>query len=285
MAKPVTWNNVSMLTPGLKNLGNQFNKRWPNRDGASDGAVSDPAHWAESSTGHSPDDTKGSNAEYNDNDGKPEIRAIDVDNTLNDPDVTMQMVIDHMRKLPNLGSVIRYMIYNKKMYHVNNGFVGVAYNGSSPHTEHAHFSGARSQASDNNTTFDFKFDELGDGMPLTDADVQKIWDVPRLKNAYSGAMQSPGTILSYVPSRSPHDVTQAKIDALSNIVVAIGAKVDLDPAEIASLKEALAVPTAEDNANATVAALLGSGVGQLATVLRNALTDEQITELVAQLSE
>lgn len=284
MAKAVNWNNVSMLTPGMKNLGNQFNKRWPLRDGASDGAIGDYAH-TQSHSGHNPDDTVHDNAEWDgDSDKTPEIRAIDVDNNLNDPTVSMQNVIDHMRKLPNLGSVIRYMIYNEKIYHVNNGFNPAKYDGPSPHKEHAHFSGAWTNASDVNSSFDFKFDQLGDDMPLTDADIDKIWD-HKERNPYSGVDQRVGTILSYAPSANPINVVGAKVDALASVVAAIGLKVDLDPVEIQALKDALDVPTAEENANATLQALLGSGVGQLASVLRSALTAEQRAELVTQLSE
>lgn len=165
---PVNWNNVDMLTPGMKNLGNQFNARWPSRDGASDGAVGDYAH-QQGDSGHNPDDTQYHNAEWDsDSDSKSEIRAIDVDNDLKDPVVNMQMVIDHMRRLPNLASVIRYMIYNKKIYKSQNGFNPETYTGSSPHTEHAHFSGAYSDASDENKTFDFKFNELGDNVSEQD---------------------------------------------------------------------------------------------------------------------
>jgi hypothetical protein len=54
---PVNWNTVPLLTPGMKNLGNQFNFRWPVRDGTSDGAVGNYKHQLGKS-GHNPDDTK-----------------------------------------------------------------------------------------------------------------------------------------------------------------------------------------------------------------------------------
>lgn len=174
MAKPpVNWSNVDMLTPGMKNLGNQFNRRWPDRYGDSDGAQGDYAH-QQGTSDHNPDDTQYHNAGWDgDSDSKKEIRAIDVDKDLNDSSCDMQDVIDHMRKLPNLGSVIRYMIYDGKMYHVDDDFEPTNYTGSNDHSHHAHFSGARSQSSDENTTFDFKFEEVGD-MALTDDDAKKV---------------------------------------------------------------------------------------------------------------
>jgi hypothetical protein len=184
MAKPpVVWDNVNMLTPGMKNLGNQFNERWPNRYGDSDGAVGDYIH-TQGTSGHNPDDTVHNNAEWDsDSDTKSEIRAIDVDSTLNDstlttstdPQAQMQVVIDHMRKLPNLSSVIRYMIFDGKKYPYQTGFKPEPYTGASAHTEHAHFSGAYSQSADENTTFDFKFWELGTVYAdLTNADKDDI---------------------------------------------------------------------------------------------------------------
>lgn len=53
-----------------------------------------------------------------------------------------------------------------------------------------------------------------------------VLDDPRIKNAYSGKMQSLATIISYVPSRSPQEETWKKVDALT--------------AEVNELKAALA---------------------------------------------
>lgn len=160
-------------TGGMQNLLDQFNDRWPGRDKASDGSVGDYAHTQEHS-GHNPDDTTAHNAEWDgDPDTIPEVRAIDVDSDLRESGTSMQDVIDHLRALAGLSSVIRYMIYNRKIYSASNGFRPEAYTGASAHTEHAHFSGAYSQASDNNTTFNFRFDEVGD-MALTTTDLDNI---------------------------------------------------------------------------------------------------------------
>jgi hypothetical protein len=162
-----------VLTKGLQNLRSQINERWPNRDHASDGTIGDAAHKAETS-GHNPDDTSGSRAAWTgDSDSTAEVRAFDCDTDFREPGVTAQMVVDHIRRLPGVSSELRYMIYNRKMYHERDGFSATAYTGASAHTEHIHFEGAWTQAADNNTTFDFKLEEVGD-MPLTEADIEKI---------------------------------------------------------------------------------------------------------------
>lgn len=280
MAKPVNWNDVDMLTPGMKNLGNQFNKRWPRRDGASDGAIGNYAHTQEKS-GHNPDDTSAHNAEWDgDSDNKPEIRAIDVDNDLNDPDVSFQMVIDHMRKLPGLDKVIRYMIYNRKIYRAPD-FNPETYNGASAHTEHGHFSGAYSESADQNNKFDYKFDELGDDMPTADEVAQKVWAYP-MKDPANGVMKNAAAFQMY------NDVVNINaanlvINALKPALTTLLSKVDLDPNELAAIKATLAIPSAEENAAATVAALGSVDVDTLAQTLRNALSPENLESLKAAL--
>jgi hypothetical protein len=168
----MTWE----LTKGLKNLQNQINTRWPNRDKTTDGTIGDPEHQSGTSD-HNPDDSEYDNAGWDgDSDNKSEVRAYDQDKDLREEGTTAQMLVDHIRKLPNLGTVLRYMIYNKKMYHVDDDFNPTTYTGTSnPHTEHIHYSGARTDAADNNTTFNYRLDEVGD-VALTDSDIQKIAD-------------------------------------------------------------------------------------------------------------
>lgn len=295
MAKAVDWNNVPSLTAGMKNLGNQFNRRWPSRDGASDGAWGDEAHTKHKS-GHNRDDTKFDNAEWDgDPDNIPEIRAIDVDNNLNESGVTFQMVIDHMRKLPGLASVIRYMIYNGKIYNAPD-FEGKTYTGASPHTEHGHFSGAYTQASDNNTKFDFKFDQVGDTMSVAEVvdgneeynkvtkqagttynqntGGRNVWDWQDIPNPI---LNKKGPAWQAVQSIANQTL------AISKALASIAEKVDLDPAELAAIKATLVVPTAEENAEAVVEALGGVDMATLNLTLRNVLTDDQREELASLL--
>ncbi len=158
-----------ILTKGLQNLRAQVNAAFPDRDHESDGTIGDLAHMAETS-GHNRDDTPGSKAEYNDGDGIAEVRAWDMDSDLRCPGVTAQDVVDHIRRLRGVSSVLRYIIYNRKIYEASNGWNARTYTGPSPHTEHIHYSGARTQAADNNTTFDYR---LGDLVALDSTD--KTW--------------------------------------------------------------------------------------------------------------
>lgn len=145
-------------TPGSLNLLGQFNQAFPARDKASDGRIGDLAHQRESASSHNPDLTGA--PEWRDGDTRNEVRALDVDSDLRFPGVTMQDVIDHLRKLPGIASVIRYMIYNRKIYRAANGWAAEPYTGPSAHTEHAHFTMAFTQAADANTTFNYRFEEL-----------------------------------------------------------------------------------------------------------------------------
>jgi len=178
-----------MLTLGLQNLRNQVNEAFPNRDKTSDGTIGDAAHQAETS-GHNPDDTSGSSPEWNgDPDSTPEVRAWDMDVNLNAPPATAQQVVDHIRALPGVSSVLRYMIYNRKIYRASNGWTPETYDGKSAHTEHIHFSGAYSQAADNNQTFNFRLEEIAVAMTQADKDwIDARMDALTKLVAYSDAL-------------------------------------------------------------------------------------------------
>jgi hypothetical protein len=158
-----------ILTLGLQNLRRQINAWAPDRDHTSDGTIGDAAHQAEVS-GHNPDDTSGSRAEWNgDPDSTPEVRAIDIDVDFRNG-ATAQQLVDHIVGLKP-SSVLRYVIYNRRIYEADNGWKSRAYTGASAHTEHIHFSGAYTQASDNNTTYNYRLDDIQ--VPLSAAD--KTW--------------------------------------------------------------------------------------------------------------
>jgi len=160
-----------VLTKGLSHFRDSVNRRWPNRDKASDGTIGDLAHQAESSSGHNPDIT--GKAEYRDGDTLNEVRAFDMDSDLREAGCDTQMLVDHLIKLPGIEKVFRYLILNRKIYRASNGWKAEAYTGPSPHTEHLHVSGAYSQAADNNTTFDFRLGEVGD-FPVDQATFNKF---------------------------------------------------------------------------------------------------------------
>lgn len=162
-----------VLTKGLQNLRAQVDAAFPDRDKESDGTIGDRAHMAETS-GHNPDDTPGSRPEYDDHDGIAEVRSWDMDADLSMHGVTAQDVVDHIRRLPNVSSVLRYMIYNRRIYRASTGWAAATYTGASPHIEHIHFSGARTQSADNDTRFDYRLEDIA--MPTVEEIAQAVWD-------------------------------------------------------------------------------------------------------------
>lgn len=73
------------------------------------------------------------------------------------------------------------------------------------------------------------------------------------------------------------------LNAVGAAVASIAERVDLDPAEVAELKAALAVPSAQENADAVVAVLGGKSVTELAEVLTEVLGPDKVAELKAAL--
>lgn len=152
-------------TAGLVNLQRQLDAAFPNRK-RPDGWIADAAHTGVS--GHHPDDTPGEKPSWNgDPDTLQEVRSLDVAADLGDG-VTGRQLVNHLIRLPQLATVIRYLIHDRKIYHSRVNFQPATYTGASPHTEHIHIEGAFTQAADNNTTYDYRLQEIP--VALTPAD-------------------------------------------------------------------------------------------------------------------
>lgn len=113
------------------------NALFPNRLHEQDGTVGDLAHTKEKS-GHNPDDTPGLQAERQDSDNIPEVRAADVDARGVDMDSVVHSVVGYDN--PDRRKLI-YVIWNRHIWHAANGWVREDYHGTDPHDKHAHFSG------------------------------------------------------------------------------------------------------------------------------------------------
>jgi hypothetical protein len=238
------------LTLGLQNLRNQVNRTFTKRKRASDGWIGDDAHRKRPS-GHNPDDTPDSKPTWDgDADSKPEVRAWDMDADLREEGVTAQQYVDHLCRLPGLSSVIRFIIYNRKIYTAENDFFPETYTGDNPHTGHVHHEGARTQLADSNTTFNYRLEELV--MPTAEEIAAAVWaHKPDSKQSAGGYLVTEG-------ARSK--------ELRENFL----------PAIQAALAE---VPTASENAEAVVAALGGVALTDLADVIRATLGAERTAEL------
>lgn len=136
----VTWDKVPNLPANLRAFGNAFNRRFPGRDGESDGAWGDQAHKS-SPSGHNLDDTSGSRPESEDADNIPELRAIDVDADLREPGVTMQDVADAIIADAECRARLQYVIFNRRIAGKHNSWKWAPYSGDNPHDKHMHLSG------------------------------------------------------------------------------------------------------------------------------------------------
>jgi hypothetical protein len=129
----VVWYKVKWIDP----LFAAFNARWPNRNHAQDGTIGDLAHM-QGVSGHNPDDTPGVQAERQDADTKPEVRAADVDARGVDMEWAVQAVLHG--PAAELDRLI-YIIFNRRIWRKANGWRQETYTGTDPHDTHAHFSG------------------------------------------------------------------------------------------------------------------------------------------------
>lgn len=129
----------AILIPCLAQLRREIDHLAPDRDRRSDGWIGDPAHHKTISD-HNPDET--GRVPIRDADHVNEVHALDVDADLNEPGLTMTRVVNAIvgRCRDGAEKRLRYIIWNRMIWHVDNGWEPADYGGTNPHTGHAHFS-------------------------------------------------------------------------------------------------------------------------------------------------
>lgn len=269
-----------VLTKNLIAFRNQLNAIAPKRDKTSDGSIGDAAHQAEVS-GHNPDET--ANSECKDSDSTNEVRAIDVDKDLNVPGLTMEDIVQHLLKLARTGklSVIRYIIYNRRIWSASSGWVQKAYTGSNPHDKHMHLSGACNQTADEAANFDYHLDELvDDGMAeITQARFNELY--LNAINSSAVATQEKARAWQYTGGGLP-DGQLSTLSTLSSLWTLLNALASTVAAESTNPEELQAALASVPNA---VVAALGGGesTDNLVATLKSVLSDEQLAALKAAL--
>lgn len=165
-----------VLVPSLVALRSEFNAVSPGRDKGADGSIGDSNHT--SSSDHTPDEDS-SVLRNKDSDNINEVHALDIDSTGPWPSPGwFGETIEHIRQdekrkwlSSNDRSRLSYIIYNHQIASTTTDFEWRTYNGSDPHTNHAHFSNRYETACENDTR------PWGvEDMPLTNEDINRIAD-------------------------------------------------------------------------------------------------------------
>lgn len=156
------------VVPNLDEGRDQMNERFPHRAKLAEGSIGDAAH-QRSTSSHNPDDESGVSAEWNDGDGKHEVRARDFDKNLNDTEngVIMEEVVQLWVKLARAGTMwwVRYIIYNGRIWHKRDGFVTHQYNGSDQHENHVHVNSDFTESADKVTGTNWHVADINKSTP------------------------------------------------------------------------------------------------------------------------
>lgn len=149
-----------ILIPAGVSLRTEFNELNPNRDKGADGSIGDSAHT--SSSDHTPDEDSDVLRDH-DADNKNEVHAVDIDSSGPWPGsgtqkerfhrIVMGIIAREKARWLDPDDVCRleYVIWDRKIYSRSRDFNPVAYTGSDPHTNHAHFSFRYLTTSENDT--------------------------------------------------------------------------------------------------------------------------------------
>lgn len=117
------------LSKSTRQLREQIDDAYPDRDRKSDGWIGDAKH-AASKSDHNPDSATGV------------VRAIDIDSDLSKHKSEASYLADQIRLFgkSDASKRIAYVIYNKKIASPIMGWRWRAYKGINPHTSHIHVS-------------------------------------------------------------------------------------------------------------------------------------------------
>lgn len=272
-----------VAVPNILELREQVNKIAPDRDKDSDGIIGDYKH-QQGRSSHNPDDTSHDNAEWDgDSDSTPEVRAIDIDIDFREPGVTASKLVAHLIKYAKNGTFwwIRYIIFNKKIYHKRDGFAARAYNGSNPHDKHIHVNSDFTQAADTVKNVNYRLNELKG--TVEDDDMTPAELAAELNDTGSSLHQAFRRIAWQYPAQTNKSAL-AVFNETHAMVSALAAQIASEGTNPTELQKALdAIPTAEENAEAVVEALGGANAEDLAETLRTVLGPEKTAALKAAL--
>jgi len=176
-----------VVVPCLLTLRDEFNYVSPNRDKGADGTIGDSAHT--SSSDHTPDEDSDV-LRSKDADSKNEVHGLDIDSTGPWPwsfDSKIKAIVAQERSRwldPNDVCRLQNVIWNGKIASVSWDFEWRDYDGSDPHTNHAHFSARYLTQAENDTR---PWGVKG-GCPL-----MGVWDSEAEYKAYHESLISPTT--------------------------------------------------------------------------------------------
>lgn len=240
-----------VVVPALEALRYELNDAFPQRDKTSDGGIGDTSHGARPS-GHNPDET--GSPEDTDADHIDEVRARDFDSDLRHSTVDMEDVCQYLLRECRAGRItwIKYLIFNRRIWSADRGWVQRAYTGANPHDHHLHVSCQPDTASENSTRPVGLASLVEDDMPLTDAEIAKVakavWEhkLDIDVTAEGVNLQPAGGVLRYADYRAQR--TDRKVDLASTKLDTVMTKVGATGDELSSFnaRERDEVPITEE---------------------------------------
>ncbi|GAB2603702.1 hypothetical protein Aab01nite_47910 [Paractinoplanes abujensis] len=128
-----------IVVPCLLRLRDEFDRLAPHRRKGAEGTIGDADH--EPTSDHTPDEDSAF-LRHKDPDDVNEVHALDIDQDLRLPGLSMEAVVQFLLGRCRSGAEqrLRYVIFNRRIWEASNDWRRSDYHGDNPHTDHAHFS-------------------------------------------------------------------------------------------------------------------------------------------------